>query len=223
MQAASLTPERRCLNRPFDWLLIAIERRRVKMQGLWMSQFLAMFISRRIMDARQRFYRLVERIRDGKYHPRKPAPPRQAPTTQAPTTQATEKPPRKPPPTPVDPRFKKFGWMLRLMPGTDSGHCYGALLDLFADPEMAPILAAAPKAIWREIGPLCWMVGVKRPAILAPPPKPAKPKPAKAPKRRKAKRRKSPPAHISAAQGPWHPMLSPDWPKGIVGPRRKTT
>jgi hypothetical protein len=115
--------------------------------------------------------------------------------------------------------FQKFGWMNRLMPGTDSGHCHGALQELFEDPELAPILATAPGAVWRELRPLCWMLGVKRPAILAPPPRR---KPAQRPKRRTEKRRRSPQAHTSAVQGPWPRIPSAHWPPGIMDRPRKT-
>jgi hypothetical protein len=208
MQTASLTPERQHLNRPFDWLLIAIERRRVKMQGMWLPHLLAMLISGRIMNARQRFYLLVERIRAGKFYPRKPRAPRQAPI------QPTEKPPRKRPAKP-DPMFRKFGWMNRLMPGTDSGHCHHALLNLFEDQELAPILATAPRAVWRELRPLCWMLGVKRPALLAPPPRPARPKPPKAPKAEA-------PQPAPLPTGAWSRIPSSHWPKGVIDRRRKT-
>jgi hypothetical protein len=218
MQIASpITPERRLLSRPFDWLLIAIERRRVKMQGMWLPQLLTMMIDRRVIGARQRFYRLVERIRAGKYHPRTPATPR--PTAIEPA----EKPP-KPPPKPGHPMFRQFGWMLRLMPGTESGHPHHALKELFEDPELAPILTAAPAAVWRELRPLCFMLGVKRPALLAPPPKPRPPKPrlAKPPKRRKAKRRTLPQAHTSAVLGHWPGSPSAHWPPGVMDRPRKT-
>jgi hypothetical protein len=175
MQTASLTPERQFLNGPFDWLLIAIERQRIKMQGLWLSQALVMLISRRIIETRTRFYRLVERIRAGKFYPRKPRAPREA------ASEPTEKPPRKRAAAP-DPMVRKFGWMNRLMPGAESWHCHQALQQLFEDEELAPLLATAPRAVWRELRPLCWMLGVKRPACLAPPPRPAKPKPPKPPK-----------------------------------------
>jgi hypothetical protein len=206
MQIASLTPERQHLTRPFDWLLIAIERRRVKMQGTWLSFFLAVLISRRIMDARQRFYRLMERIRGGKFRPRKPAAPRKTPI------QPAERPARKPPPKPADPMFKQFGWMLRLMPGTDSGHPHHALKELFEDPELAPILTAAPAAVWRELRPLCWMLGVRRPAILAPPPRP---RPPRKPKRRKVRTSPKRPKPRAGWMGErLHPYTA-DWPEGI--------
>jgi hypothetical protein len=208
MQTAPLTPERQFLTAPFDWLLIAIERRRIKMQNQWLPTTLLALIFHRIVDARQDFYRIVERIRAGKIYLRKPPSPAKS------TDQPAEQPPRRAPPKPADPLFAKSGWMLRLMPGTDSGHCYGALLDLFADAEMAPILAAAPGPIWRALRPLCFMVGIKRPAILAPPPRP---KPATKPKRRKA--RKSPKRAKPKPRAGWqgerlHPYTA-DFPHGI--------
>jgi hypothetical protein len=114
--------------------------------------------------------------------------------------------------------------MLRLMPGTESGHPHHALKELFEDPELAPILTAAPAAVWRELRPLCFMLGVKRPALLAPPPKPRPPKPrlAKPPKRRKAKRRTLPQAHTSAVLGHWPGSPSAHWPPGVMDRPRKT-
>jgi hypothetical protein len=103
MQTGSLTPERQLPARPFDWLLIAIERRRVKMQGTWLPLVLVMLTGRRIIDARQRFYRLVERIRAGKVCPRKPAAPRPAAPGQP-----SEKPPRKPPPRAGEPDVQRI-------------------------------------------------------------------------------------------------------------------
>jgi len=210
MQTASLTPERRLLTRPFDWLLIAIERRRIKMQNQWLPLTLLTTIFHRVMNARQSFYRIVERIRAGKIAPRKPKTPKQP--AKQPDKEPSEKPPKKPPPRPADPLFAKSGWMNRLMPGTDSGHCHQALLDLFAEPELAEIFAAAPGPIWRALRPLCFMVGVKRPAILAPPPRPARPKKPKRRKARKAPRRQKPRPRWTI--GPLHPYTA-DFPDGI--------
>jgi hypothetical protein len=215
MQTASITPERQLLARPFDWLLIAFERRRVKMQGTWLPLVLVMLIGRRIIDARQRFYRLVERIRAGKFCLRKPAS-----TRPAAPGQPSEKPPRKPPCAPANPMFAKFGWMNRLMPGAESGHCHHALLNLFEDPTLAPLLAAAPAAVWRELRPLCWMLGVRRPALLAPPPRPAKLKACR-PKIRKRRTAKAPKTPKSAVQGLWTRMPSAHWPPGVLDPPRK--
>ena len=215
MQTAPLTPER-ILSQPLDWLMIMLERRRIKSQGTWITQLLVMLIQTRITNSRQRFYRLVERIRAGEFRPRKPAAPRPA------ATQASAPPPDKPrrrPPKPGDPMFKKSGWMLRLMPGPEAGHSQLALQTMLADPEMAPVLAAAPGPLWRELRPLCFMFAVRRPAILAPPPRPRRPK-RKARKAAKAKRRQ--------AAKPTKPFsiftdaelvysYSAHWPKGVPG------
>jgi hypothetical protein len=84
---------------------------------------------------------------------------------------------------------------------------------MFADPQMAEIFAAAPGPIRRALRPLCFMVGVKRPAILALPPRPRR---AKKPKRRKA--RKAPkrprPQRAGGTIGPLHPYTA-DFPHGI--------
>ncbi len=211
MQTASLLPERR-LTAPLDRLLIAMERRRIKMHNRWLPMALMSLIFWRIINARQRFYRIVERIRAGKIYRRKPAAP----------LQPTDKPPRQRAATP-NPLFAKSGWMNRLMPGPESGHSQLALITLFEDPEMAPILAAAPSAIWRALRPLCQMLGVKRPAILAPPPRPIPPEPPQAAKAAKLPAAKAPKAVEPAPpEGPWPRIPSARWPKGVLTRPRKT-
>ena len=84
-----------------------------------------------------------------------------------------ETPPRHPGPAcrPA-PKAKKslpqgFAWLVKLVPETA---VYRSQLQfLFADPEMAALMAAAPAAIGRPLCSLCRVLGVLPPKILAPP------------------------------------------------------
>jgi hypothetical protein len=91
--------------------------------------------------------------------------------------------------------------MLRLVP--DSGVAAEWVRTLLAEPEMAALLAAAPGPMWRTLRPLCRMLGVERPAMLAPPPRPATPKPPKP---------KPPPP---PPDSPYYRVASAQWPRGV--------
>ena len=65
-----------------------------------------------------------------------------------------------------------FGWLIRLSP---AAACHGGQLQrLLADPEMAALLAAAPRMA-RVLRPLCRMLAVKPPPGLLGPPNRARP------------------------------------------------
>jgi hypothetical protein len=123
----------------------------------------------RIRRIKQRFATLAARIAAGKYVPRQNAnPPRKRPG-QAP-------PPKNPLP-------QKFGWLLKLVPDAIGYRCQ--LENLLLDPEMAALISAAPGPMAKTLRPLCRMLGLTPPPILAPPPrakpKPRPPKPARPP------------------------------------------
>ncbi len=71
----------------------------------------------------------------------------------------------RPRPPPVLPR--RFAWLIRLVPESAAGA--SQLQYLLAGPEMAALVAAAPQA-GRILRPLCHMLGLRPPAILALPP-----------------------------------------------------
>ena len=111
---------------------------------------------------------------------------------------------------------RRFGWLLRLE--REAAAAAGSQLQhLLTDPEMADILAAAPQA-GRLLRPLCRMLGVRPPVVLAPPPRPAGPPVAA---RRRAAGRPFPATpppdspHAPPRAGPRPPRRSP---LGACGP-----
>src|SRR5579859_4017940 len=115
---------------------------------------LALLILDRIRGIAQRFARLATRIGAGKYMPRRPA--------AAPRRRTAPRPCR---PNPLP---QGFAWLIKLVP---EAAVYGSQLQfLFADPEMAALLEAAPASLRRPLRSLCRMLGVTPPPILAPPP-----------------------------------------------------
>ncbi len=207
MSTASLTPVERFV-RLLNYLFQAVDSRRAGFPGGFIPTPLAFLICQRLVLLRQRFVRLAERIQAGWIYRRKPYAPRPA----------SEKP-RKPAAKP-DPLTTRSGWMMRLLTPPDSGIAHQGLDVLLLTPEMADLLAAAPGPAWRILRPLCWMLGVKRPAILAPPPRPKPPEPPKAAKPPAAKAPEPPPP--APPEGPWPRIPSARWPKGVLTRPRKT-
>jgi hypothetical protein len=80
------------------------------------------------------------------------------------------------------------------------------LENLFSDPEMAALIAAAPAPMARTLRPLCRMLGLAPPKILAPP---QKPRP----------RRAAPVAAPEPPPPPPPPLQRPAWMN--LGPDRK--
>ena len=116
----------------------------------------------RLRRIKQRFADLADRLRDGRYVPRhRAARPRPRPGQ---------------PPPPLDPLPQTFGWLLPLVP--DAVGFRSQLEYLLRDPEMAALLAAAPAPMARTLRPLCRMLGVTPPPVLAAPAK-AHPPPAR--------------------------------------------
>jgi hypothetical protein len=117
------------------------------------SRPLALLILNRIRTINQAFARIAERIRAGTYIPRHPA--------DTPRRHENRRP-RGPSKLP-----QGFAWLVRLLPETA---VYGSQLQfLFAEPEMAALIAAAPAAMRRPLRSLCRMLGVTPPNILARP------------------------------------------------------
>ena len=121
--------------------------------------------------------RIADRVRDGKYAPRRSGP-RRAPSVRKPR-----------PPGPVP---KKFGWLVALVPEA-RGHG-GQIAHLLQNPEMVALLQAAPTTLIRPLRSLCWALQVTPPAILARPPRP----------RRATRPRPTPPPKV---EKPPHPLL----------------
>ena len=131
----------------------------------------------RIREIKQRFARLAERIAAGTYKPRryhgrkatKPKSERRSPVPQ------------------------KFGWLLPLVPEAVQ---YRAQVEhlLLRDPAMAALIAAAPAPMARVFRPLCWMLRLEPPPILARPRVQAPPPPKTSPRSRR-----SPPPHRQPA------------------------
>jgi len=116
---------------------------------------LIILIWTRLRRMADRVTRLAARVEAGKLKPpsRRPAAPRRA----------TRPPDRV--------RLPRGGaWLVRLVPASSFGAAQ--LQALLADPEMAALIAAAPR-IGRTLRPLCQMLGVSLPpALRLPPPAP---------------------------------------------------
>jgi hypothetical protein len=117
------------------------------------SRPLALLIMDRIRTINQAFARIAARIEAGRYVPRPPA--------------ATPRQRAGPHPRKKNPLPQGFAWLVKLVPATA---VYGSQLQvLFAAPEMAALMAAAPGSLGRPLRSLCHMLGVLPPPILAPP------------------------------------------------------
>jgi hypothetical protein len=118
---------------------------------------LMQLIIARITAIRDRFTRLASRVVAGNYVPRRFAPRRQPVVHK----------PRQPSP------FQRRGWLDALLPGAVAAPYRGGLLALFQEPEMVALIQAAPGPMARILRPLCWMLKLKPPEILANPRRPA--------------------------------------------------
>jgi hypothetical protein len=170
--------------------------------GERLSQLLVSLITDKIRHLKQGFARLAARIEAGTYKPRRFAK-RRPPASRKPRTKS---------PLPY-----KFGWLVPMFP---DGNGYRNWLEtLLRDPEMVALMAAAPASAARLIRPLCWMLRVEPPEILALPPRPRRvrdkpPKPPKPPPKPEGKwphdpRRRDkygfyigPPPEFSSIRGP---------------------
>jgi hypothetical protein len=119
---------------------------------------LIQLLTTRINAIRIRFAALADRIVAGTYTPRRYAP-RRPPSTRKPPTEA--------------PFRQKFGWLDALLPPEVARQHRSNLFYLLQDPEIAALIAAAPDPMARLFRPLCWMLKLKPPEVLANPRRPA--------------------------------------------------
>jgi len=122
-------------------------------------------VTGRIRDLGQRFARLAARLGAGTYKPRRHH-----------GRNSGDPRPRRRNPLP-----HQFGWLLPLVP---EAVAYRSQLEfLLRDPAMLALIAAAPAPMARVLRPLCWMLRLTPPPILAPPrPATAPPRPATPPR-----------------------------------------
>jgi hypothetical protein len=112
-------------------------------------------ISERIKAFCNRFARLAARIVAGSYRPRRTAgPPHRKPLAPRPW-QATP--------------FRKSGWLDAMLPPEVAREYRAGLFGLLQEPEIAALVRAAPGPMGRILRPLCWMLKLKPPEILARP------------------------------------------------------
>jgi len=159
-----------------------------------LSPPLIALIINRIREIKQRFADLAARIEAGTYAPRRRS-------STPPRPPAVRKP--RPPPNPL---FRKFGWLLPLVPEAVASR--GHLENLLRDPEMAALLAAAPVSLARPIRSLCWMLRVEPPKILARPARPAKPRTPRPPRPKR-----EPLPHYRPPTPPEAPAWMQNWPR----------
>ena len=148
----------------FTWIITVIQRalgqRADRRQPDALPGPFLLLVWTRIQRLANRFVRLVEKIEAGTLPPpRRPGAPR----------------PRRPrpPPDPARRLPRGHAWLVRL--GRHEAANAGSLLGgLLADPDMAALLEAEPRRLGRVLRPLCRMLGVTPPPLIArPPPKPA--------------------------------------------------
>ena len=116
------------------------------------------------------FDRLAARIEAGTYKPRR---------------SGTRKPSQNPKPRAESPIRQSRGWVLPLV---KESNCHrGWVENLLRDPEMVALMTAAPAPMARLLRPLCWMLRIDPPAVLALPKRPRPPKPPRPPKQKPPK------------------------------------
>jgi hypothetical protein len=144
-------------------LVLWLSRAVMAQTGWGMGSQMITLIIARLRGIKQRFADLAARVAAGRYVARRPAAaPRKRPGQQPPQNKLPQ----------------KFGWLLPL---EAQAVVYRSQLQyLLRDPEMAALLAAAPVPMGRVLRPLCWMLGLTPPPILARPRKPRPPRPASA-------------------------------------------
>ena len=111
------------------------------------------------------FARLAARIEAGTYKPRR---------------SGKRTPPQNPKPRAESPIRQSRGWLMPLVKESNSHRAW--VVDLLHDPEMERLMVAAPAPMARLLRPLCWMLRIEPPKLLALPPRPRPPKPPKPPK-----------------------------------------
>jgi len=136
-----------------NFLFMAVDSHRIGNQGGWIPVPLMILIQMRFYHIRHRFRCLAERILAGRIYRRTPSARRRSGGPQ---------PGRK------NPLPTRSLWLTRLI-RMEAAAAAWQVRSLLADPEMTALMAAAPGPMWRAIRPLCWMLGVEKPAILVRP------------------------------------------------------
>ena len=153
-----------------------------------------------IRGMNQRFARLAARIQAGTFVPR---------------GAYTRRNPVDPKPRRQTPVRRKFGWLLPLVP--DAVGSLGHLEYLFRDPAMMALIEAAPAQMARILRPLCWMLRVTPPKILALPRRRAAPRTAPPPDAPPSPEARPAPA---APRHPTPPRTPPRTPPNMARPAR---
>jgi hypothetical protein len=148
----------------FATLILWLSKAVMAQTGWGMSLQLITLVIGRLRRIKQRFAELAAGVAAGRYSPRRRAvPPRKRPGQAPPQNELPQ----------------TFGWLLPL---ETQAVVYRAQLEhLLRDPEMAALLAAAPIPMGRALRPLCRMLGLVPPPILAPPAKPHRARPPRPP------------------------------------------
>ena len=149
MYSPPLRTPAECFATILQWLGRAMDAQNA---GRRLAAPLIVLLLDRIRNLNQRFARLAARLGAGRFVARRTGPRRK---------QAAHKLRRR------NLLPQKFGWLLTLAPETAG---YRAQLDhLLRDPAMAALMHAAPGPMARILRPLCWMLHLKPPPVLAPP------------------------------------------------------
>ena len=119
---------------------------------------LAILLFGRISQIRDRFNRLVESILAGTYKPR---------------PYVAREPRKNPQPKRETPPRPKFGWLDELLPEAVAREHRADLAGMLHHPETLALIEAAPGPMSRLLRPLCWMLKLKPPEVLANPRRPA--------------------------------------------------
>ena len=166
-------------------------------QGGRIPRPLLALANQRLAAFREQFARLAASILAGTYRPRR--------FTSRPGT-APGKPRTETP-------LRRQGWLADYLPNSVAAPLRGGLLHLLEDPETKALISAAPAEMARLFRPLCWMLKLKPPQILA---RRRREAPAPQPARAAiARKRQSPPA-------PPPPQARPTRPAPAVSPPAPT-
>ena len=152
----------------FGWIVSSVRRgiasNLARLEGP-VQMALYKLVGQRLTRTRDRFTRLAERLEAGWIYQPKPRTPRKNPDPAP-----TDRPPRQ-----TNKLTTGHQWLFRLAPGIDTAAAANDLRSLMAEPEISALIAAAPVPAWRILRSVCWMLGVEKPPVLAPP-KPPNPK-----------------------------------------------
>ena len=163
-------------------------------QGGRIPRPLLALANQRLAAFREQFARLAASILAGTYRPRRFTP---RPGI-APGKPRTETP------------LRRQGWLADHLPGAVAAPLRGDLLHLLEDPETQALIAAAPAEMARLFRPLCWMLKLKPPQILA---RRRREAPAPQPARAAiARKRQARPAQAAPAPAAQHAVPAPPAP-----------